>query len=414
MTAIPRIGRTLPDQGKFQTESAAFDLHFSRRIALAGRQHAQFAYAVAIPARNEEDRIVGCLDACWKSMTGCALPGLIVLLVNNSRDRTASRAAQWSRLRATPVEIICAEIPPAYAHAGGARRAALDSARRHVRADGALLTTDADSRPDCAWVGANLAALDCGAALVCGKVELDPMEFARLPSTVVEMGEIEDIYRRATLELISLLDPDPANPWPHHGQASGASLAISVGAYERIGGAPMIAVGEDRALARRVLEHDLAVVHSDRARVVTSCRLDGRARGGMAETIASRLCATDYLCDEFLEPPDQTIRRTSLRATLRRLSHRRHSTRELLRRAGLSTEQQDDALALDSFGAFWGTVERSSPILARRPFFWSAMRAELPRLLALLANARMRLHFDSGTTADQVVALRSSGQGVSP
>lgn len=348
------------------------------------------AYAIAIPARNEQDRIAACLDACAASMRASGVDGMILLLVNNSTDATARRAAAWARHTPIAIDIVALDLPQDEAHAGGARRRALQLARARIAATGALFTTDADSLPSRDWIGCSLAALAAGAAIVCGKVELDPAEFARLPAHVTAMGDIEDRYRRATQELNARLDPDPLNPWPHHAQMSGAAIALAAAAYDRIGGAPLIPVGEDRALVQLGLRHDLPVRFCEQARVLTSCRLDGRAKGGMADTILSRFEADDYLCDEALEPADRTLMRARLRADLRRLHQAGIAPPHLLRRAGLDETQQADALAQRSFGALWDRVERHSKLLQRTPFYWSELERELPRLLAMLACVQPR------------------------
>lgn len=346
------------------------------------------SYAIAIPARNEQDRIVACLDACARSMQAAGESGLILLLVNNSTDATASRAAAWARHNAVAIDIVALDLPPDEAHAGGARRRALQLARARIATSGALLTTDADSLPARDWVAASLAGLRTG-AVVCGKVELEPAEFARLPAHVTAMGAVEDRYRRATQELNARLDPDPHNPWPHHGQRSGASIALTAQAYDTVGGAPLIALGEDRALVQLALRHDLVVRYCERALVVTSCRLDGRAQGGMADTIASRFDVDDYLCDDALEPAEPTLLRAQLRADLRHLHRSGIAPAHLLRRARLDEAQQAEALAQETFGALWDCVERYSPLLQRAPFYWRQMQAELPRLLALLEATQM-------------------------
>lgn len=339
------------------------------------------AYAIAIPARDEERRVEHCLDACRRAMDGWSQNGIITVLVNNSCDHTARRALAWARRNARPLRLAECRFSAAEAHAGSARRAALDFARAHVTAEGWLLTTDADSQPAPDWIGANLAPLADGrAAMVCGFVDLDAAEFARLPSWIVERDAAEDRYRRTALELASLLDPDMLNPWPFHGIISGASLAMSVAAYDRVGGAPIVPCGEDRALVRRFLAHDLPVLYADAPRVVTSGRLDGRAPGGMADTIASRLAGEAHRCDEELESAHRTWFRASLRGRLRRSLRDQRQCDAALSEAALSREQMRTARTFTRFGQLWAFVEHASPRLTRRRMLWEEMMAELPRL----------------------------------
>ena len=57
-------------------------------------------------------------------------------------------------------------------------------------------------------------------------------------------------YRLLRSQLESLLDPDPADPWPRHYQMFGASLALTAEIYERVGGLPVLPSLEDVALYR--------------------------------------------------------------------------------------------------------------------------------------------------------------------
>ena len=110
---------------------------------------------VAIPVRDEEDRIEACLDAllAQRDLSGRPLPpdalGL-VLLLNNCSDRTAAIARGRLAASGTPFALVDVALPPSQANAGFARRLALDLAalwlERTDRRDGVLLTSDADSR----------------------------------------------------------------------------------------------------------------------------------------------------------------------------------------------------------------------------------------------------------------------------
>lgn len=345
----------------------------------------RYAYAIALPARDEEDRIVACLKACHAAMTRWPVPGVIALVVNNSRDRTARRARDWARRSGTHVHIEEVDFPDNLAHAGSARRAAFDCARRYVDPDGYLLTTDADSRPTSGWVEANLRALTLGkAALVCGTFYLEANDYAQLPVDVRERSALEDRYRKTALELDSLLDPDPLNLWPFHGRVSGASLAMSAVAYDFVGGSPVVPCAEDRALARRFMSHDLPILYCNSARVITSGRLLGRARGGMADTMATRVSGGTHVCDETVEAAGMVWIRAKLRARLRAAFHQADLRDALLAQIGLRLVSR----ALTGFGALWAFVEDESPLLKRRRIEWAEMAEQLPHLEALRDKAK--------------------------
>jgi glycosyltransferase involved in cell wall biosynthesis len=335
---------------------------------------------IAIPARDEAARITGCLEACAQAASRAwPVRGRILVLVNNSVDDTAARAMTWATRSDVPVDVVSCRLPRDLAHAGAARRQALDLARAMVGEDGVLLTTDADTRPDPDWVRANLAALDKGAALVCGRLAFDPAEFNRLPPTITARYRLQARWRRHAAELVARLDPDPHDPWPSHGEIGGASLAVTAQAWDRVGGLPAVSHAEDRAFARRVRAHGLPVRHDPAVRVVTSCRLTGRAAGGLADTLAAGLVAGDHPADEDFEPLGMLWLRATLRARVRRLLAADIDPAPLLRWSGFEGRLPGRAAG---FGAVWTAVEAQHPHLARRRMRLSDVAAGLPRLMA--------------------------------
>jgi hypothetical protein len=234
---------------------------------------------------------------------------------------------------------------------------------------GLILTTDADGQVGRRWIAANLASVRAGADLVAGFVRADRIEHAQLPVEVVRRGRLESRYEWLLAELQTWLDAEAHDPWPRHRMASGASLAVTLAAYRRVGGLPPIATGEDRALAEQLTLVDGRIRHSLDAQVVVSCRLNGRAQGGMAATIRQRALDPELACDPALEPAARLVCRARWRAELRRL----HGEGRLLPSAGWATMLQlspvaaAEAIALEHFGAVWAAIERASPTLAYRP-----------------------------------------------
>ena len=83
---------------------------------------------VAVPACNEEQRIAACIAAIAGQEE--VRPDHIVVLVNNTSDRTVA-AAQSVRLHAqTRLHILERSLPPDAAGAGHARRLAMREAAR--------------------------------------------------------------------------------------------------------------------------------------------------------------------------------------------------------------------------------------------------------------------------------------------
>ena len=359
-----------------------------RIVATAGPAAGALDCAIVIPTRNEAARIAACLEHCRLSIQASGARVRLVVLVNNSSDESVAMAMAWAARQSVALDLVEVELAQSQAHAGGARRLAFDIGRQCVGARGVLMTTDADSRPAQNWVRANLEAVADGAALVCGRIALDVEEAAALPAGFLEAWAIEETYARAALELATLLDPDPHNPWPHHGQISGASLAVTAAAYDAVGGAPVVPFGEDRALAARIRAFDLPIRFCDEACVDTSCRLDGRAPGGMAATIRARLMEDDLHCDDRLEPALATFLRAQLRARLRRDWGKPAAVDGLLHRLELCANGREEALRHRHFGAAWASIEALAPVLRRVRLKRAELDRELPLLQRLVAYAR--------------------------
>ncbi len=371
-----------------------------------------YATGASLPVLEERggsvclNRLAACLEHCRRSIRASGAPARLVVLVNNSSDDSVGVAMAWAARQNVALDLVEVELAEGQAHAGAARRLAFDIGRQCVQASGVLMTTDADSRPERDWVRANLRAVAEGAALVCGQIALDAEEAAALPAGFLDAWAVEEKYAQASLELADLLDPDPHNPWPHHGQISGASLAVTARAYDAVGGLPVVPFGEDRAFAARLRAFDLPIRCCRAARVVTSCRLDGRAEGGMAATIRARLIEADLHCDDRLEPALATGFRARLRGRLRRAWGRPAAIDGRLRRLGLDAHGRQEVFRHRHFGAAWASIEALVPALRRVRLERAQLEVELPLLQRLVASARAR--YGWATTCD------SSQQAVPP
>lgn len=336
---------------------------------------------VAVPARDEEDRIEACLSALTRQRrphgTAPEAGFGILLLANNCRDATIPRALALLRARNIPYRVIDAVLPARKANAGFARGLALDMASLWMgrgRGDGALLTTDADTVVPPDWLDRNLAGLaGCGA--VAGRFAFDPVEAAALPAHLRRRRKTEAAYERALLLLAARLDPLPHDPWPNHWTASGASFALTLSAYRRIGGQPAVAVGEDRALAAALARHDILIRHDPDIVVTTSARLDGRAAGGCAMALHERCEARDAPGDDRLEPLPAALRRVVLRRRLRQDLAGRFRVEDWERRLALPAGLLAEAGM--SPGEIWARTEAFSPLLVPHPLRPSQMGRHL-------------------------------------
>ncbi|WP_188609635.1 glycosyltransferase family 2 protein [Chelatococcus reniformis] len=339
--------------------------------------------------RNEAELLPACLDALFaqRDAHGRPLPPGsfgILLLLNNCGDASASVAARYARAASRPVRIVDVRLPPAMAHAGAARRAAMDLAGAWLTAagqgSGAILTTDADSRVPATWIDANLAILAGGVDAVAGLVALAAPDEAGLGEQLRRRGGLEQSYQALLMEAAARLDPLPHDPWPNHWTASGATIAVRRAAYAAIGGIPMLPAGEDRALVTALVAHGFAVRHEPSIVVTTSGRLAGRASGGVADTLRLRRERPDSPCDPRLEPVASALGRYRTRNRLRRLhdAKRAVSLVAALRELGMAPAGAAAAARLPHFEAAWTMAEVASPALAYRPL----APAELPVAIA--------------------------------
>ena len=341
---------------------------------------------IAIPARDEEERIEACLAALAAQI--CDVPYAVLILANNCRDRTVEIVRAFARDSALDVHLFDVRLSSAHAHAGVSRRLAMNAASHLLDEEGVILSTDADSRCDPNWLRENLAELEAGADIVCGVICPDMAESALLPSYVHERGVQEFVYERMATELECIADPVPWDLWPRHRMETGASLTLRAGLYVEVGGVPDVQPAEDRALVNLVRRHGGCVRHSFAPQVITSCRLDGRARGGWADDLAERVRNPMGQCHDVLEPAFDLFRRASLRHAMRKVWP---SPDIAAWAARLRIEAADIASlrGLD-FEDAWAEMEVLSPRLARRPLVMAEMAGETRRMERLLARARVR------------------------
>jgi hypothetical protein len=194
-------------------------------------------------------------------------------------------AAQFAAVAPVSIKVSAVELDGARAHAGWARRLAFDEARRVLHApEDLLLTTDADTVVARDWLTRTLDHFEAGYDAVAGYALLDPRELRRL--TPRHRGRLAAIRRyEAALSYVRSFG-SAEEAWPRHFYEGGASMALTLEAYDEIGGAPTPRVGEDKALFDLLRRHGRRIRHPKDVRVLTSCRLSGRAPDGAADTLA--------------------------------------------------------------------------------------------------------------------------------
>jgi glycosyltransferase involved in cell wall biosynthesis len=329
---------------------------------------------VAIPVKDEANRIGSCLAALSRQ----SIPANhVVLLLNNCTDGTADivRALPQGPHR---LHVIECELEGDSASAGVARGLAMNYAAS-VLSEGVLLTTDADAEVPANWVEANLRAIDEGADAVCGRAVIDPVEALLIPPHLHEDDAREVAYGRLLDEIASIVLPDPADPWPRHSEESGASIALTVSMFRRIGGLPSRPSGEDRALIGMLRSLDALVRHDPHISVVVSGRIEGRARDGMADTIRRRIAQQDEYVDDSIEPAWMAFRRLRIKRRFRLLWRRptKHRLYQLASALVVDPAILADAVAAPYFGQGWSQVEQAVPRLSPKRVRFVDLRREM-------------------------------------
>lgn len=388
--------------------SQTADLEFAIDVERWGPEAPPPRIVVAVPVKDEEERIGLCLEALMMQEEVDFSSLTVVLLLNNCVDGTAERVRAFAPQLPFRLEMHSVQLPPEKANAGWARKLAMDAAARLVASDGLILTTDADTMAHEDWIVANQREIDNGHDAVAGYVMADPMELMQLPPAILERGSLEWEYQQLAAELDARADPEPHDAWPRHNQNCGASAAVTAAAYRAIGGLPPRPVGEDRALFEMLRRIDGKIRHSLEVQVITSARTDGRASGGLADEIRLRT-DPNHPCDDALEVAMSVLRRAHWRSRLRTDWHAGAAKAKASEWAARLRITEADYLAAlgrhPYYGAFWAELERLSPRLAWRLVTMCGLKRELRRIKRLVDTARAR---DKAALAASPKAVRAA------
>ena len=362
----------------------------SARVASAGAVNtATPRIVVAIPVRNEAARIGACLHAL-ATQAGAAVDR-VVLLLNNCTDDTRARADAGAAALGLTIECVERKLPGAQATAGFARRMAMHHAASGLTEKDILTTTDADGRVAPNWVAETRRALGRGVDAVCGRAVIDPMEAQAIPAQLHADDAFESRLGALLDEITWLLDPESYDPWPRHSEHSGASIAVTVAAWRRAGGMPALASGEDRAFIDKIRRMDGRVRHPKEVWVTVSGRLEGRAAGGMADTMRRRIVSQDEFTDSTIEPVRLRYRRIVLRAQARALwAGCWAGLHDFVHASGVPLDVVRAALACRYFGRAWEILERACPFLSPRKVRFTELPREIEIAEAMCGALRAR------------------------
>jgi hypothetical protein len=322
---------------------------------------------VAIPVRNEEETLAACLMSLDRLDGRASLLDAVLLVLNQCSDRSWRTANAWAARHDLPLHVVEVELREDRRHAGGARACALHLAATAVagHACGIVLSTDADSQVPTDWLTRAVKAIDGGLDVVAGDIRLADAARQTWPLAFQQRSRDEDAYTALLDEIDALCDPVPHNPWPAHRRCSGANLAFRASVLLALAPLPAPPSGEDRALVEACLARDGRVRHDPFSRVDTSARLEGRAPGGMADTLSQRMAGRDLGCDRLLEPCPRHVLRAQLRARARRLFVPGMTDAALAAGIGLPFAHPPSPCAY--FGEAWPRLEAAASALRREP-----------------------------------------------
>ncbi|MBX8469616.1 MULTISPECIES: glycosyltransferase family 2 protein [unclassified Pseudomonas] len=207
---------------------------------------------ILIPAHNEEEWLDECLHAALRAGGHPMLAGEpveILVVLDSCTDRSAHIVSQY------PVQALSIEAR----NVGQAR--AIGAQQLLERGARWISCSDADSRVAEDWL---VAQLGLGTDAVCGTVTVD-----RWQDGFDEAAQIR--YHR------------DYRACEGHRHIHGANLGVSAQAYVRAGGFEPLSCDEDVQLVRQLERSGASIAWSHRPQVITSARLDSRARGGFGD-----------------------------------------------------------------------------------------------------------------------------------
>lgn len=242
------------------------------------------AILVVIPAHNEEQYILDCLNAVDRSKAKlqAVRPDIAVntmVVLDACKDSTAQRASGFA---ATHPGYFVLKVD--FGNVGGSRAHGIAQGIKrlpgpHAAAETWIACTDADTKVPENWLEGFALAYLGGADAVTGTVEPDRVELA------------PRLYRRWRERYVLA---------PHHPHIHGANLGISAEAYCQVGGFKALAAHEDVELVGRIRRFGYRVVATDQLHAVTSGRLEGRLKSGFADYLSALAGEGDACAEDSL------------------------------------------------------------------------------------------------------------------
>ena len=226
---------------------------------------------MVVPARDEEDSIVGSLWSIRAALDRCGLApeeSWITVVADSCSDATADIARRILGDRGSVLECsVCS--------AGAARRLGAAHVLNHFagvsHAEVWIANTDADTCVAGDWVVHQLALASEGYCGIVGVIQVDRVQ-----------GLVQEELRAVLADYT--IHADGTHPHVH-----GANLGVRADAYIDAGGWTAIPLAEDHCLWSRVRARGWPTRSCSKTVVHTSGRLQGRAVGGFADSLRRRL-----------------------------------------------------------------------------------------------------------------------------
>jgi glycosyltransferase involved in cell wall biosynthesis len=226
------------------------------------RWNTKWSVGVVIPARNEETTIGPCIGSVVKSLARAGVDHWVVVVADLCADRTVERARRALGIVGEVIEVSAGS-------AGAARRAGVARVLKHWgNRDPShiwLANTDADTHVSDDWIAVQLGFADDGVTAVAGIVHLHGGGCT----------PAHEVYRDTYLTSAD----------GTHSHVHGANLSVRADAYKDVGGWSDLALAEDHCLWTRLRCKGWRVSSPVSSVVTTSARLQGRAKGGFADTL---------------------------------------------------------------------------------------------------------------------------------
>ena len=163
---------------------------------------------------------------------------------------------------------------------------------------------------------------------------------------------------------------------------------------------PRVPLGEDKALVALLSRQDARIRYCPTVYVITSGRTNGRAPGGVADTLRIRSREPEAFCDDALEPFRTAFARALWRGRLRQLhaAGRLALDQDWSPRLEISAREINDLVQKSAFGAVWRVIEDRSPQFARRLL----RPADLPEQIAIARRSLATLRKGSSGARQDV------------